>query len=178
MQVNVTFRHMESSEALKNYAEQKSQRLEKYLGEPAEIHWVLSVEKIRHIAEATIVAKDLSIKAQEETEEMYSAIDLLVDKLEKQVRKHKEKVKKHKFNNPEEASVRYTTSGEAAPPAGRRIVETENLFAKPMSIEEATMQLEIDNRDFLVFTDAETSNINVLYRRDDGNLGLIEARTK
>ncbi len=108
MHVNVTFRHMDSTETLKDYAQQKSQRLSKYLVEPVEIHWVLSVEKIRHIAEATIVAKDVSIKAQESTHEMYAAIDAATSKLETQVKKHKEKIKKHKFgNNTEEASPRY-----------------------------------------------------------------------
>ena len=91
MHVNVTFRHMDPSEALKKYAEQKTERLIKYLVEPVEIHWVLSVEKIRHIAEATIVAKDISIKAQESTHEMYSAVDAAMGKLETQVKKHKEK---------------------------------------------------------------------------------------
>jgi len=98
MHVNVTFRHMDSSDALRNYAEQKSVRLARYLVEPVEIHWVLSIEKIRHIAEATIMAKDLSIKAQESTQEMYSAIDMAIDKLEKQVIRHKEKIKNHKLS--------------------------------------------------------------------------------
>ncbi|MBI5599319.1 MAG: ribosome-associated translation inhibitor RaiA [Deltaproteobacteria bacterium] len=178
MQVSVTFRHMDSSEALKNYAGQKSERLGKYLVSPAEVHWVLSVEKIRHIAEATIVAKNLSIKAKTSTQEMYSAIDMALDKLEKQVRKHKEKVKNHKAAGaaPAAGDVQAAATGEQKKTP--RIVETENLFAKPMSLEEAAMQMEMDERDFLVFTDSATSNINVLYRRGDGDLGLIEARTK
>ena len=108
MQISVTFRHMESSDALREYAEEKSERLRKYLVEPVEVHWVLSVEKIRHRAEATMVAKNLNIKAHEETQEMYSAIDKAGDKLEKQVRKHKEKVKNHKFDSTEASSVRFT----------------------------------------------------------------------
>lgn len=102
MRTSVTFRHMDSSDALRGYAEQKSARLTRYLVEPIEVHWVLSVEKIRHVAEATIAAKDLSIKAQQSTGEMYSAIDKVIDKLERQVRKHKEKVKSHKFAGAEE----------------------------------------------------------------------------
>lgn len=95
MQVIVSFRHMDSSEALKEYAIEKSDRLLKYLQEPIEVHWVLSVEKIRHAADATVVANGVKIKANEETKDSYSAVDMVIDKLEKQLRKHKEKVKDH-----------------------------------------------------------------------------------
>ncbi|MEE9613377.1 MAG: ribosome-associated translation inhibitor RaiA [Thermodesulfobacteriota bacterium] len=173
MQVTFTFRHIGSSDAIKEYAEEKTERIRKYLADPIEVHWVLSVEKIRHIAEVTVVAKNLTVKAQEETQEMYSAIDKVIDKIEKQVRKHKEKVKGHKGagargGEPEGAL-------EEGPP---RIVKTENVFLKPMSVEEATMQMEVVKKDFLVFTDAATSNVNVLYRRGDGGLGLIETRVR
>lgn len=179
MQVTVTFRHMDSSDPLKKYLEEKTERLEKYLVEPIEVHWVLSVEKIRHIADATIVAANgVTIKGQEATEEMYSAVDKVLDKLEKQVRKHKEKVKNYKFGEGESSSVKYGASEVEAPRSTSRIVKTEDVFAKPMSIEEARMQMEVIDRDFLVFTDSTTSKINVLYRRADGDFGLIETRTR
>ncbi len=175
MHITVTFRHMESSEPLKQYAEEKTRRIEKYLEEPIEVHWVLSVEKIRHIAEATVVAKNISINAREETQDMYSAIDLAIDKLEKQVRRHKEKVKNHKHTeNVKEAYISTATETEKTP----RVVKIENMFAKPMTLEEATLQMEVSKRNFLVYTDSATSTINVLYRREDGNFGLIETRTK
>jgi len=179
MHINVTFRHMESTDALMKYAEQRTERLTKYLVEPVEVHWVLSVEKFRHKAEATVVAKNLSIKAQEETEEMYATIDNLVAKLEKQCKKHKEKIKQHKFHEQAGASVRYSDPAKGVAVSERpRIVETENFFAKPMSVEEATMQIEISKRYFMVFTDADTNKINVLYKREDGDLGLIDVSTK
>ncbi len=179
MHISVTFRHMESTEALKNYAEQRTEKLTKYLVEPVEVHWVLSVEKFRHKAEATLVAKNLSIKAHEETEEMYSTIDNLVAKLEKQCKKHKEKTKQHKFHEQDGASVRYSDPAEGVVLSDRpRIVETENVYAKPMSLEEATMQIELSKRYFMVFTDADTNKINVLYKREDGDFGLIDVSTK
>jgi putative sigma-54 modulation protein len=178
MHVNVTFRHIGSSDALKRYAEEKTERLAKYLIEPIEVHWVLSVEKIRHIADATITANGVTIKGQEATADLYSAIDKVLGKLEKQVRKHKEKVKNHKFGEGESSRVRYGASETGPPKVLPRIVKMENVFAKPMSIEEATMQMDVIERDFLVFTDSATGNINVLYRRSDGDLGLIETRTK
>ncbi|MDO8426697.1 MAG: ribosome-associated translation inhibitor RaiA, partial [Deltaproteobacteria bacterium] len=134
MRVNVTFRHMESSEALKSYAIEKAERLGKYLSEPIEIHWVLYVEKIRHIAESTVFANGVTIKAQSDTQDMYSAIDETIEKLEYQVRKHKEKVKDHKPHNGEASSIRFVPAGEASPGATAvqpRIVKKENLFAKP-----------------------------------------------
>ncbi len=109
MQVIVTFRHMDKSGALRDYAIEKTERLNKYLHEPVEVHWVLSVEKIRHIADATVVAGGVTIKAQESTQDMYSAIDAVTDKLEKQVRRHKDKIKHHKMHDNPEASVRFGT---------------------------------------------------------------------
>ncbi len=178
MHVTVTFRHLDSSDALRRYAEEKTERLVKYLIEPAEVHWVLSVEKIRHIADVTIVTNGVTIKAQEDTEDMYSAIDLVIDKLEKQVKRYKERLKDHKThgNLPPTKKILVPSQEESA--RKPRIVKTENMFIKPMSVEEALMQLELLDNDFLVFTNSSTSNINVLYRRKDGDYGLIETQTR
>lgn len=177
MHVTVTFKHMDSSDALRAYAEEKSERLAKFLVEPIEIHWVLSVEKIRHIADVSAVAGGVSIKAQEETQEMYSAIDMALDKLEKQVKKHKEKVKDHKpHKEPEEIKFSEPTAGAAG--GSPRIVRKDNQFVKPMSVEEAAAQMDMAGNEFLVFTDSATSRINVIYRLDDGDYGLIETQAK
>jgi putative sigma-54 modulation protein len=110
---------------------------------------------------------------------MYATIDSLITKLETQCKKHKEKIKQHKFHEQDSASVRYSDPAKGVALSDRpRIVETENLFAKPMSIDEATMQLEMSKRYFMVFTDADTNKINVLYKREDGDLGLIDVSTK
>lgn len=96
MQVHITFRHLESSEALKSYVESKTEKFEKFLHEPIEVHVVLEVQKIRQLAEATITAKNFKFHGVEESENMYASIDLLTDKIERQLRKHKEIVKEHK----------------------------------------------------------------------------------
>jgi putative sigma-54 modulation protein len=174
MQVTVTFRHMDSSDALKNYAEEKTERLARFLTEPVEVHWVLSVEKIRHSADATVVAKGVKIKSHEVTEDLYSAIDSAIDSLEKQVRRHKEKLKNHKTGTDETVAAAAAFTAPAA--GGRaRIVETENVFVKPMSVEEASLQMDVVDTNFLVFTNSATNNVNVIYRRPDGNYGLIKA---
>ncbi len=176
MQVTVTFRHVDSSEPLKNYAIEKTDRLSRFLSEPVEVHWVLEVQKITHSAAATVVAGGVKIKAHEETEDLYSAIDASVDKLEKQLKKHKEKMKSHKGGREEVPAPEVTTEDEPLN-VSPKVVETENVFVKPMSVEEASMQLDVSEKDFLVFTNARTNSVNVLYRRGDGNYGLIETNT-
>ncbi|MBI5047784.1 MAG: ribosome-associated translation inhibitor RaiA [Deltaproteobacteria bacterium] len=177
MNITVMFRHIDSSDALRNYAIEKAERVRKYLGEPIEVHWVLSVEKFRHIADITIIANGATIKGEEQTEDLYSAIDKVMDKMEKQVKKYKEKIKSHKISSsakPLNAKLNILSSeglGETAEP---KIIKTENFFIKPMSIDEAVMQIDLLNNDFMVFTDAASNNINVLYRRRDGNYGLID----
>ncbi len=180
MHVTVTFRHLDSSDALRKYAGEKTERLQKYLFEPIEVHWVLSVEKIRHTADASIVAAGATIRAAESTGDMYSAIDAVLDKLEIQVRKHKEKVKDHKPYSNEPAIVRFGAAANAleAAPERSRIVKKENQFLKPMSTEEAALQMDMQKSGFLVFTDSATSNVNVIYRTEEGDYGLIEARAK
>ncbi len=177
MHVTVTFRHIDSSDPLKDYATDKTDRLEKYLLEPVEVHWVLGVEKIRHTAAATVTANGLRIKAQEETTtDLYAAIDAVLDKLENQVRKHKEKVKDHHRAENVVAEIGEEEPASTGPLS--RIVTTRNVFIKPMSVEEASMQMDVADNDFLVFTNSSTNNVNVLYSRKDGNYGLIETITK
>ncbi|MBI5886393.1 MAG: ribosome-associated translation inhibitor RaiA [Deltaproteobacteria bacterium] len=179
MQVTVTFRHMDSSDTLRDYAVEKSERLAKYLFEPVDIHWVLSVEKIRHIADVTVTANGVAIKAQGDTQDMYAAIDAAMDKLDNQVRKHKEKVKDHKPHSDEPQGKRIPNPGaEVGVGPGPRIVKKENQFVKPMSVEEASEQMSLTENDFLVFTNSVTSHINVIYRISGGDYGLIETLTK
>ncbi len=96
MQYSVTFRHMEASDHLKEYGRDKLARLEKYLDAVLDAEVVMTVEKFRHKAEVLIMSDGLKIKAEEETEDMYSALDMVVDKLEKQIKRRREKQKSHK----------------------------------------------------------------------------------
>jgi putative sigma-54 modulation protein len=173
MDITVTFRHLESTDALRDYAREKVSRIKKYVGTPADVAVVLSLEKHRHQAEITLNTNGITVNAKDVTEDMYAAIDLAVDKLERQVKKHKEKIKDHK---PGERTARYNivSSEPVLPAKGERIIKTESIFIKPMSVDEAIMQIDVMNNDFLVFTNAQTQKVNVLYRRRDGYLGLIE----
>lgn len=177
MHVTVMFRHMDSSDALRKYAEEKVERVKKYLMEPIEVHWSLSVEKFRHIADVTIVANGITIKGEEQTEDLYSAIDKVMDKIEKQVRRHKERIKNHKIAGgvkPLSAKLNVLSFEGAGEETEPRVVNTENYFIKPMSVDEAVMQIDLLSNDFMVFTNSVSNNINVIYRRKDGNYGLID----
>jgi putative sigma-54 modulation protein len=177
MQVSVTFRNMESKEVLREYVQEKISKMRKYFDYPLEASVVLIVEKHRHIAEVTLVANRLTINAQEETEDMFSAIDRVVDKLERQVLKHKEKIKRHKTNSPSPESFRRMdvyNSPSAEEGQEAKMIISKKVLAKLMSVEEAAMQMDLLENDFLIFTNPDSKNLNVIYRLKDGHYGLIE----
>ena len=177
MQIATTFRHLDPSDALKSYAEEKLERVKKYIDEPVVAQVFMTVEKIRHCAEVTITAKGITIKASEETNDMYSAIDAVVDKIERQLRRYKERIKDHKPSSDElnrqvkKSVVDAESIDQQKEPV---VIKTKTFSIKPMSVDEAVMQMDLLHKDFLVFTDASTEGISVIYRRKDGNYGLIE----
>ena len=182
MQIAITFRHVESNQEVKLYAREKLQRLEKYVDTPMDMQVILTQEKHRHKVEVLLKAKSLSINGQEETADFFSSIDAVVDTLERQLKKRKQKVqKKHKGSNEDRLwGFRMDViSAESQDEGGEpQVIVSQNLFAKPMSLEEAVMQMQITDNEFIVFTDSSTDKINVLYRRKDGNYGLIEPDTQ
>lgn len=175
MQLAVTFRHMEPSDALKNYVQERATKLTRYIDKPLESQVTLTVQKFRHIVEVVINCDGLRIAGTEAHEDMYAAIDLVMDKIERQVKKYRQKIRKHKPSQGRELRWRreiyqpesFEDEGEPV------IVRTENYFIKPMSVDEAAMQMDLSEQDFLVFNNASTQTVNVLYRRRDGNYGLI-----
>jgi putative sigma-54 modulation protein len=174
MQTSVTFKNLDSSENLKSYVQNKLNRLDKFLDNFAEANVVLLVEKFRHIAEINIVGDRLTITGKEETGDMYSAIDIVMDKLEKQIKKNKQKIKKRRVG------LRAISKGimdEDINPWNDEVekqVRVKNIEYKPMDVEEAVMQMSLVKYNFLVFTNARTEKINVLYQRNDGHYGLIQ----
>jgi len=169
MQVIVTFRHVEPTDGLRQHAEEKVQRVHKYLRRPIEAHIILSVEKQRHIAEVQLSANHLNVTATEETDDLYSAIDLAMSKIERQIKKHTAKFKDHK--GPSNAAAT-PMAGENERPGAT--IHTQRIAVKPMSVDEAVLQLKLQKNDFLLFTNAATDALSVVYRRKDGNYGLIE----
>ena len=191
MQVSVTFRHMDPTQALKDFASDKVTRIEKYIQTPMDANVVLSTERYMHKADITIKAHGFMMRGQEKSDDMYASIDGAVDKIERQVRKYRKKLKDHKPREGQKMKVRLNymdpimedaaaeqdvqpdVSAEGAPPIPA-ISKTQELDAHPMSVSEAAMQMDLMHNDFLVFVNAETNEVNVLYKRKDNGLGLIE----
>jgi putative sigma-54 modulation protein len=174
MQTAVTFKNLDSSENLKSYVCNKLDRFDRFLDNPAEASVVLAVEKFRHQAEINISGDRLNINGKEETDNMYSAIDMVLDKLEKQIKKSKQKIREHRGAAKGKAK-KFDTAVTAVPDDdGVTQIRVKNIEFKPMDVEEAVMQMELVNKDFLVFTDARTDKVNVLYRCKDGHYGLIQ----
>lgn len=177
MQISVTFRHLDSNEEFRDYVKEKIGRIKKYLDQPVEAQVTLTVEKFRNIAEVILWVNGYTINSQEETGDMFSSIDMAVDKLERQIKKHKDKIQSYKPNSDiqtQKLRMNVIASESLEDDMGPRIVKTKRFFTKPMSLEEAALQLELMNDSFLVYTDAQTKNVNVIYRRKDGDYGLIE----
>jgi putative sigma-54 modulation protein len=177
MQVSVTFRNMESRETVRQYAQEKISKLKKYSDTPIEANAVLIVEKHRHIADMNLIVNGVTINAREETEDMFSAIDRVVEKLERQVLKYKGKIKNHKLNASDVGAgnrLEGYAPGNLIEAGGRKLIKSKKLQAKPMSIDEAADQLELLRHDFYIFTNAASRNLNIIYRLKDGSYGLIE----
>ncbi len=174
MQTSVTFKNLDPSEPLKAYVTEKLDRFDRLLDNPAEASVVLSVEKFRHIAEISITGDRLNINGREEINDMYSAIDMALDKLETQLKKSKQKIRERRVGSKQ--SIKDITETEMEGPGddGAPQIMIRNIDYKPMDVDEAVMQMDLLTDNFLVFTNARTDKVNVLYRRKDGNYGLIQ----
>jgi len=174
MQTSVTFKNLDPSDHLKSYVGEKLDRFDKFLDNPAEANVVLAVEKFRHIAEINISGDRLSIIGKEETVDMYSAIDMVLDKLEKQIKKNKEKIRERRSAAKNRNRTMRDEEINAPDEDTERQIIIRNIEYKPMDIEEAVLQMDLIEDNFLVFTNARSDQINVLYRRRDGHYGLIQ----
>ena len=199
MQLSTTFRHMDASQAVREYSEEKLEKIRKYFHkDPIAAHAVFSVERgFNHVADINItLPSGLVINAKETTEDMYSSIDLAVARIERQVRKWKDKIRDHKPHDaqislrervilaetmepdagtPLGATQEARLSGLMAPVAPAFNVIKEETFTVPsLRIHDAVMQLNLLDNQFLVFSNLDSNLISVVYRRNDGNYGLIE----
>lgn len=174
MQIAVTFKNFDPSDDLKAYAQNKLNRFDKLLENPAIATVVLSTEKFRRIAEITISGDRLNIKGKEETDDMYSAIDNVLDKLKKQFKKGKQKIRAHKGSSKEKRKAINIEEPDSETYETEVEIKVSNIKYKPMNVEEAILQMDLETNNFLVFTNAENDDVNVLYRRKDDNYGLIQ----
>jgi putative sigma-54 modulation protein len=188
MQLSTTFRHMEASPAVKDYAEERLEKIKKYFSrDPISAHGTFSVERNHsHTAEFSLTLPNgIVIQARETTEDMYSSIDLAVARIERQVRKWKEKIRPHKPHGGPRLQVRQTVMAAEnlePQPGGADgkatgdvpVIRDATEEVRVLALRDAAMQLNLVERDVLVFVDADSKGLCVIYRRKDGNYGLIE----
>jgi putative sigma-54 modulation protein len=176
MRLQVKGKNLDVSDSIRSYAEEKLGKLERQLADPTQIELELSVERnpsisANHIAEATIWTKGPTLRAREASADMRASIDQLVDKLERQVQRYRQK-RRRRGGRDNGSSLQATpVHVDETEPV---IVKTKQFAVKPMSPEEAVLQLELVGHDFFVFQNAESGEVNVVYRRRDGDYGLIE----
>lgn len=176
MQIEVSFKQMEHSDALRSYVEDKLVKVLIPLSEPVSAQVVFQVEKYRHISKITVSANGIIIKGKEETGDMYSSVDLVMDKLDRQVKKYREKIQEHGDRD----AVRVFKASHMVLPESfgpdqpQDVIQQKMLILKPMTVDEAVMQMELMSKTFLLFNNADSNQLNVIYIRDDGHYGLIE----
>ena len=187
MRLQVKGRNLEVSDQIRSYAEEKLGKLDRLVKDPTRVELELAVEKnpsisANQVAEATVWTKGPVLRARETSEDMKASIDQLVDKLERQVKRYRERRHRGRPHHANGHSAplpdfRGPDEGELPPVDGPEdpvIVKTKRFNMKPMHPQEAALQLELAGHDFFVFRNAESDEINVVYRRRDGDYGLIE----
>jgi len=177
MKYNIRGENIEVTQAIRDYVEKKIGKLERYFDTPptSNVHVNLSVYNEEQQIEVTIPMTGLLLRAEEQHTNLYAAIDLVVDKLERQIRKHKTKINR-KFRQQDATTAIFADveSDNQVEDDDIEIVRTKRFNLKPMDSEEAILQMDMLGHAFFVFTDAETNATNVVYRRRDGKYGLIE----
>ncbi len=179
MKIDVTFRHVESSDALRDLVADKVGRLKKFFQEPAKAHVVLEATKHEHKAEINISAHGMHIFAKSVLPDMYTAIDKVVEKLEGQISKHHSKLVSHRPRNGKSLKMNERlyddfTAIENSENTSQ-VSERKEFEIKPMMVDEALMQMDLMDNNFLVFSNAKTSHVNILKRKKNGKFVLIEA---
>lgn len=171
MKISVTFRNTEGEEWFKNYVSERLEKLKKYFDKPAEAHVVLSVEKFRNVAEINLLDNGVNIIAKEEAKEMVIAIDNAVEKIERQLKKHKEKSRLHKNTSSREEQE---IEGEEIEIPGGKVTDFRRVVLAHLSLDEAIGEMEERKKRFFLFRDASSERVCLLYRHDNGGFGLIE----
>jgi putative sigma-54 modulation protein len=181
MQIAVTFRHIEADEGIKDYVKDKVEKLQRYIENPREIHVVLSAEKFRHIAEMTVIADGVTLNSEGRNSDLYTAIDQMVDKVERQVRERRGKEKRKRSTSLPDLTSPESEGEEFEGKEDQEILSTirrKRILAKPMSLEEAVAQLRLSDEDIVVFVNSDSGLMNALYRRKDGSYEWVEPRAK
>lgn len=172
MRIVIRGKNIEVTDALRSYVEKRISKIERYFDESTEAQVTLSVVKESHVVEAMMLVNGgMLIRAEEKSPDMYASTDQVVDKLERQIRKYKTRINRKARQTGLVADNGFRDTVDDDEP---KIVKTKRFAIKPMNADEAVLQMNLLGHDFFVFTNAETNSTNVVYRRHDGNFGLIE----
>lgn len=179
MKISVTFRNLDGEDRQREYVDDRLKKLEKYVDHPVEAHVVLSVEKFRNEAEINLSASGISMNAKEEAKDMHLAIDAAIEKIERQLKKRKEKILSQKTNSgrSENADEADQDVEDVEETIDERVVEMKKIVLKPMSLDEAMIAIETSKNKFIIYRDSSTENVSVIYIRDDGKYTLLEANS-
>lgn len=176
MEINVRGKNIEVTEALVDYAQKKVNKLARYLDRAREAQVVMTVIREEHIVEVTVILNGLILRGEESTGDMYASIDMVVDKLEKQLVKYKTRLSRSLRQQGLRAMTEklFSPGMKEEEDTEARVVKTKRFPLKPMNLEEAILQMNLLGHDFFVFANADSEKVSVLYRRKDGDYGLIE----
>lgn len=176
MKISLTFRNTEGESWQKEYVDERLNKIKKYIDRPVEVHVILSVEKFRNVAEVNMITDGLNINAREEAKDMHLAIDDAVEKIERQLKKHKEKIRGHKANLARAEGITAISGDleETEEEQETKLVETRKVVLKPMSLDDAVMEMDVSRQRFIIYRDSSSENVSLIYRRDDGHYALIE----
>ena len=177
MKIEYVTRSYSPDEQVRRYAEDKLKKLLKFVEDPVEAHVTLSLEKHRAIADLQVSHRHGTLKARESADQMLDAVNLAVDKLETQAERNRKKHKDERRRAQRESNGHHwpvdVIERASLDGGGARVIKSGTLPIKPMSIEEAAMELDASEHDFVVFRDSESERVSVLYKRRDANYGLI-----
>lgn len=178
MKLNIRGNKIEITDAMKKHIESKLAKLDKYFENPDDIKAsiVVRVKDLQQIVEVTVPTSKYTLRAEESHEDFYAAIDLMVDKLERQIRKNKTRLN-DRYRNVEVAEFNFNYElSQDEEEAVEKIVKRKNISMKPMDEEEAILQIELLNHDFFVFKNVDEECVSVLYKRKDSNFGIINVK--
>lgn len=176
MRISITSRNMEVSENLRNLIEKKIKKLERYFREGTEVLIGLNIERNRHIMEVTVYFDGIVIRAEDQSGDMYTTLDKVLHKLERRIRKYRTRLEKklHEEAFASEAPLFGASDEPDEQLVEPKVVRTKTFAVKPMSVDEAVMQMDLLGHSFFVFRNAQSLEVNVVYRRNNGDFGLIE----
>lgn len=182
MLIQITARHVNVPESLKTFIESRLEKLDRYIDGITDVHVTLSSEKYRHIVELNVHSRgNVYLSARENTDDLRAAVTQAIEKIEGQARKqHGKRIhRRRRSSRANHEGTFNVISGERAStlPAAPQVIESQRFVVKPLSVEEAILQIEEEGGEFLVFRNASSERTNVLYRRPDGNFGLIDPQS-